>query len=143
MSIADESALKTMVQNLMGATSSKVSDDGFSQAITNALSELQWSLPLTNSSECYWLIERTKRHVLYILLTESAYKFQYKKIFLHYRFNNYFKLIEKMDKDFLTALDREPTLFDTGTYGFIGDYLTAGFDYTELGVDSTYGSDWT
>lgn len=139
--IDDVDALTAIVKNLMGASSSNVSDDGFSAAISQALAELKWTLPCDDSLKCYWITERARRHVTYVLLVESAHKFRFKEIHLHNRFKHYHDLIKLMDKQFEDAIENDPTLFDVGTFGEIAIYLTSGFNYDYFGNDMSY-SEW-
>jgi len=138
MSITSIDSLIEDVQALMGASYNKVSTDGFERAISQALNELHWTLPITESMEEYWVIERSKRYVVAVLLTESAHKFQYKQIHLNNRFNQYFKLIKFYDDEFANAIENNPTLFDIDTWGNLADYITVGFQYDGLGTDITY-----
>jgi len=138
MSILTEAELVKFVKDGMGASYEKVSDDGFKQAASQAQAELHWSLPLNDSFQEFWLVERTKRFVVYILLFESAHKFQYKKISLQHRFNHYMQLLKMMDDTFKEALENNPETFDTGTYSNLSFYLTNGFQYDSDGEDMTY-----
>lgn len=121
------------VKNLMGASFSKVSEDGFAAAVEQALSELGWTIPETDNKKCYWIIERTKRYIIDILLIESAHKYKYDKISLQQRFEHYYKLIDLMDKKFNTAVNDDVELFTTTTLGFVADYIPSGFTYNGVG----------
>lgn len=121
------------VRILMGTSYDKVSDDGLYAAAEQALTELNWTLPETDNGKCFWIIERTKRFVISILLTESAHKFKYKQINLDQRFTHYFKLIELMDKQFVKSVSEDTTIFDIGTLGFIAEYIDSGFTYNAVG----------
>lgn len=134
----DEPELIQFVKNTMGASYEKVSDDGFKNACKQAQAELNWSLPINNSFKEFWLTERTKRYVTYILLFESAHKFQYKKINLQHRFKHYFQLLELMDDHFKQAIEDNPTEFDTSTGTQLAIYLSSGFSYDIDGEDVTY-----
>lgn len=73
MAIVDEAALIAFVKETMGASYSKVSDEGFSTAVTQASQELKWSLPLDDGfKRVLDRVERTKRYVIQILLVEAA-----------------------------------------------------------------------
>ena len=133
MAIVDEAALIAFVKKTMGASYSKVSDEGFSTAVTQASQELKWSLPLDEGFKEFWMVERTKRYVIQILLVEAAPKFQYKQIYLQHRFNHYLKLLQMMDEQFQKAIEENPTLFDTGTYERLVDYIENTFAYDILG----------
>ena len=138
MALDTENELVQFVKDMMGASYEKVSDDGFKHAVTQAQAELQWSVPLSNSFQEYWMVERTKRFVTYILLFESAHKFQYKKISLQHRFKHYKDLLEIMDTEFLRAIEDNPENFDTSTGTVLCFYLTNGFQYDSDGTDLTY-----
>lgn len=140
MAIADQEELIEFTKNLMGDSFDKVSDSGFEQAATQTEAELGWTYVLVDARKCYWLVERMRRHVMYILMVESAHKFQYKQIHLEHRYKHYIQLIENMDGAFLQALEDFPELFDgiEGGYENFADYLTPGFVYDSLGRDWTY-----
>lgn len=138
MAIESDAELITAIQNLMGSSFDKVSNDGFARAIAQAKAELHWTLPLNDPQKEYWMIERSKRYVLFILLTESAHKFQYKKISLQHRFQHYIQLIKLLDEDFQNALENSPELFDVDSWGNLCFYITNGFSYDFLGNDTTY-----
>ena len=133
-----ESELIQFVKDTMGTSFTKVSEAGFSRAVTQATSELNWSLPCTDSFKQFWLIERTKRYLTYILLFESAHKFQYKKISLQHRFLHYKQLLELMDAEFTKAIEDNPMKFDTSSGTQLAIYLTNGFVYDSDGEDLTY-----
>jgi len=138
MALVDEQELISFVKDMMGASSEKVSDDGFKKAVVQAQSELNWSVPLSDPFQEYWMIERTKRFVTYILLFESAHKFQYKKISLQHRFKHYKDLLEMMDAEFLAAIENNPDKFDTSTGSELSIYLTNGFTYDSDGSVPNY-----
>ncbi len=126
------------VKSGMGDTSSAVSDSGFTNAVTQALRELHWVLPMNNPQKEYWIIERSKRYVIYTLLIDSAHKFQFKKMYLQHRFQHYIQLIKIMDDNFSKSLEDDPTLFDVGIYPNLTFYITNGFEYNDLGEDLSY-----
>ena len=97
----------------MGSNAENVSSDGFSVAIDSALLELGWVLPCTHPKKVLWIINRSLRYVVEILLIESAHKFRYDKIFLQNRFTHYQSLIDRMDKEFEKAIEDDPSLFST------------------------------
>lgn len=141
MAIDSQATLITNTQNLMGGSFDKVSDAGFLQAAAQAEIELSISTyPVTNSVICYWAVERMRRHVIYILLVESAHKFQYKQIHIEHRFKHYIQLIEKMDQEWLDAMEDNPDLFG-GVYDNFAYYLETGFVYDALGRDITYDNE--
>lgn len=136
--ITDREELVLFSQNLMGGSSTKVSDDGFEEAAKQTEKELRFAYPVTDSTKSFWMVERMRRHLLYILMVESAHKFQYKQIHIEHRFKHYIQLIEKCDRDFLKAADDFPELFETGTWDDFAYYLGPGFVYDSLGRDITY-----
>ena len=138
MALLTEEDLVQFVKDTMGASYEKVSNDGFKRASTQAQAELHWSFPITDSFQEFWLVERTKRFVTYILLFESAHKFQYKKISLQHRFKHYFQLLTMMDEQFKDSLENNPDIFDVSTWPNLTFYLTNGFQYDSDGEDLTY-----
>ncbi len=138
MALTNEEELVTFVKDIMGASYEKISNDAFKRAVSQAKAELHWEFPILDSFKEYWLVERTKRFVTYILLFESAHKFQYKKISLQHRFSHYMQLLTMMDEQFKDALENNPDIFDTGSWTNLTFYLTNGFQYDTDGEDLTY-----
>ena len=143
MSIVDSASAITQAEYLLGVSAALITADGKSQAVTQALSELNTNLPATDDKLCYWIIERVKRHMLYIVMVEQAYKFRYKEIYLQQRFDSHFKMISAMDKTFAAALESDSSLVLAGLdldsvaeFGFMAN--PAGFVYDQIGRDYTY-----
>jgi len=140
MPLGDQDELIISVQTLMGGSSSKLSGDGFISAAGQAEAELGWSYPLSDARKCYWLVERARRHGIYVLMVESAHKFQFKQIHLEHRFKHYIQLVENLDIAFVKALEDFPELFDMidGGYDDFATMINPGFVYDSLGRDITY-----
>lgn len=144
MAIANLDALLEQVEPLMGTAWTLVDLAGREQAAQQALDELGWALPVTDSRQGYWTIERTKRQMLYILLIQHAERFRYKQIHLQQRFDNYLRLITQADELFAKAIENDLSglfpldmdLDQFAKYGFL--YNPAGFVYDQLGRDLTY-----
>lgn len=136
--ITDRDELIEFAKNLMGGSSTKLTDDGWEEAAKQTEKELKWAYPVTDDTKSYWMVERIRRHSLYILMVEAAHKFQYKQIHIEHRFKHYIQLIEKCDQDFLAAADMFPELFEMGTWDDFAYYLSPGFVYNKLGQDLTY-----
>lgn len=139
--ITNAEELQDIILSQMGGISDNLGED-LDQITNQTLRELQWNLPNSNDFQCYWLIERGKRHALYVLIFEAAKKFRFKQIFLQQRFENYIRLLEKMDNDFLAALEQNPDLFDVPTSSVLTYYITNGFSYDWMGRELTFGSDY-
>lgn len=145
MAIDSADDLKTTVGNLLGTAWTELSEDSQDAAVAAALDELSYSIPLTNQRQCYWLVERTKRHGLYVVVVSQAERFKYKQINLQQKFDHYFKIIEKADATFAKAVETDISgvfsldIADSTTfakYGFMNN--PAGFVYDQLGRDLTY-----
>lgn len=141
--IEDTDDLLEQVHRAMGVAYDLLTTDGANQAAETMLNELRWTLPQSDQTQCYWMIERTRRHALYTIVIEQAHKFHYKQINLQQRFDHYFKLIESADKSFNTFIDANPSLFpNSGDNSMAGGfYIPAGFVYDQLGRDLTYEQD--
>lgn len=138
MSIESIEQLGTRVSNLLGTAWTGLATETQAETINQALDELGFSIPLTESKKCYWLVERVKRHALYATVVIQAERFQYKQIRLQHKFEHYFKLIEKADEKFATALDEDPALFTGSNIADAFFYNPAGFVYDAIGRDLTY-----
>jgi len=134
MVIESRLVLIDLTKNLMGGSFDKVSDNGFDQAADQAEKELSAIYPITDNIKSYWIVERVRRHAIYILMVEAAHKFQYKQIHIEHRFKHYIQLIEKMDREWLEVMEDEfGPVYDEFCY-----YLETGFVYDALGRDITY-----
>lgn len=145
MALADLAALTAATGTLLGTTWALADASSQDAAANEALRELGWVLPESDTAKTYWMIERTKRHFLYLLLTQHAERFRYKQIHLQQRFNNYFQLITMADTAFAAAMDNDVSGLFTSALGNLDAiakvgflYNPAGFVYNQLGQDLTY-----
>lgn len=119
----------------------------YENGINTALYETGWSFPLASSFQIYWLKTRTKRHMFFMLLSESAHKFKYEQINLQHRFDHYYKLTALMDEQFKEIMAERPDEF-INALGLVpdghsiselfGTKVDAGFSYDGAGKDITY-----
>lgn len=135
--LSSNTDVQNAVTPLIGDIASKIDPVDFTAAISQALLELQWSFPV-DGTKAYWVIERTKRHIYWTLLSTSADKFRYKEIHLHNRFSHYMQLIKLMDSQFQKALENDIDTFDTNKYSSLISYISNGFIYDDFGNDHTY-----
>ena len=127
-------AMRTQVNDLV--------DDDYEDALADAEQELGWTLPQTDAFKLKWLRTRAVRHLLFFLQTGSARKFRFEGAHLHHRFKHYSAMIETMDKEYETAVEENPHLFeDVAAYKLFGSRVDAGFSSNELGEDTTYDDD--
>lgn len=127
----------------MKGLSSSLVDADYSNAIDQAERDTGWSMPQTAAFNLKWMIERSKRHLFFFLLSESASKFRFKEIHLQQRFEHYRELIDKMDKDFEKAQDEYAFEFaGVSAYQQMGTKIDAGFAYQpQTGRDYTFDDD--
>ena len=120
----------------------------YTNAIADAERETGWNFPITADFQEYWIKQRSKRHLFFMLLTESAHKFKYEQINLQHRFDHYSKLIATMDQQFTNIMEERPEEFldalgVVNIYDLLGTKIDAGFSYTPDGRDTTYTDDNT
>ena len=129
-------------QELKGLTSS-LNDDDYSNAIDAAERDTGWSMPQTEDFNLKWIIERSKRHIFFYLMSEAAHKFRYEDIHLQHRFDHYSRLIEHMDAEFEKAQNEYAFEFaGVPAYEQMGHKLDAGFAYeSQTARDYTYDDD--
>ena len=134
-----DTLVETLEQEVKGLTSYLAEDD-YINAIADAERETGFSLPTTDAFQIRWLKERTKRHLFFYLMSESAHKFKVDQINLQHRFEHYNKIIEKMDKAFEEALESNPEKFaGADAWDLFGSKVDAGFAYdNQTGIDLTY-----
>lgn len=138
--LSSDADVQIAVTPLIGDLASKFLPADFTAATEQALLELKWSFPV-DGTKAYWVIERTKRHLYWSLLSTSADKFRYKEIYLQNRFNQYLKIVQMMDKQFTDALENDVDTFDTNKYSSLISYISTGFIYDDFGNDLTY-NEW-
>ena len=130
-----------LIQEVKGLSSYLTDPVDYDNGIDTAELET-WSLPVTSSFRIYWLKQRSKRHLFFMLVSETAYEYKVKKFDRNQKFDHFFKLIEKMDQDFLDAQTSNPEEFaDVSDYALFGTKIDAGFRYNGVGQDITYRSD--
>lgn len=137
MAIADFDELLEVTTPLLAGIATSLPDAVLERCAEYTMSELQWSLPLSDSKKEYWAIERCRRHIISALQAAAAMKFQYKQIHLEHRFKHLTILIEKLDEQFAKAIYDYPELFVdlTSTYSDVAYYITSGFTYDKMGIE--------
>jgi len=114
----------------------------YENAVDAAARETEWAFPVSTDFKIHWQMERAKRYLFFYLATQTAQKFKIKQISLNQKFDHYFKLIDKLDKDFATVVDERPDEFaSVDVYRLFGSKIDAGFAVDPLGRDITYRSD--
>ena len=133
--------LEMTVQIQVKGLDTYLTPEDYTQAVENAQRDTGWILPTSNSDKIHWLIERTKRHLFFMLMSESAHKFKVKQYSLHHRFEHYRDLIKMMDETWETYLEQVP-IDPENAIAIGGTKIDAGFQYDEdTGRDLTYSED--
>ena len=132
--------LITQIQSEIKGLSASLDTDDYSNAVDAAERDTGWDLPQTADFKVKWLIERSKRHLFFYLLSESASKFRFKAIYLQHKFEHYRALISDMDKRFAEAQEEYAFEFaGVSAYELAGTKIDAGFSYEPFtGRDTTY-----
>lgn len=110
----------------------------YENAVNDAIRETGWTFPLANTTMEYWTKARSKRHIFFYLMSESAHKFKYDVIALDQRFLHYKAIIDQMDKDWEKFVADNPELFVTDAENWFCTKIDAGFAYDEVGIDRSY-----
>ena len=131
--------LEIVIQEVKGL-STHFEEEDWENAIDDALSESGWAFPVTNTTKISWLKKRTKRHLFFMLMSESAHKFKFKQYNLQHRFLHYSRLIKEMDSDWEIFVNSEMLYID-GAPGAFSSKIDAGFQSDELGRDTTYSDE--
>jgi len=108
----------------------------YQNAVQKAVYDTGWSFPVSTNNRIYWILERSKRHLFFFLMSESAHKFKVKQYNLQHRFEHYRELIKDMDMQWENYSNAMP---DDGL-GLFGTKVDAGFQYDSTGKDTTYGT---
>ncbi len=148
--IEDRENLQLMVFNRLGEAADllrgedpKDEDHDVAYAVGSAILELDLSFPLSNRTLEFWAFERGKRHAYDIIRSSAAKKFRYKQIHMQQRFEHFSVMIDKMDADYMYALETDSVLMNhVGILSGRGEkfftYIRAGFVYDQFGNDVTY-----
>jgi hypothetical protein len=130
----------TLVQQELKNLSNKLEADDFTNACDDAARDTGWGFPVTGDVKIFWQKQRVKRHLFFMLLTESLPQFKVNQINLQHRFEHYSKIIEKMDEDFKVAKSENIAEFaGVSEAHLFGTQISAGFKYeSQTGKDLTY-----
>lgn len=134
-------AYNELVLRLKGLASLFNAPDELYSCVDTASMEMGVGFPLTNRLTIHWMLRRSYRHALNLLLTESAAKFKYKQINLQNRFDHYFQLVQKEDRDWEIAQNSAELIAAAsgrGNASFFGSTIRAGFKYDEAGRETTH-----
>ena len=114
----------------------------YENALADAYRETGWAVPITSDFQLVWIKQRARRHLFFMLLSESAHKFKYDKINLQDRFKHYSTLVKMMDEKFAKAITDNPTEFaGVDAYKLFGTVAGTGLAYEPLtGRNITYDS---
>ena len=130
----------TLVQQELKKLSSKFESDDFVNACSDAANETGWTFPVTGSFKIHWQKRRVKRHLFFMLLGEAAPLVKANQLNMQQRFDNFYKIVQKMDEDFKEAMEENPEEFaDVDPIHLLGVKFDAGFKYeSQTGRDLTY-----
>jgi hypothetical protein len=134
-----EAELITRVTQEIKTLSANFVAEDYANAVLSACAELGYSVPNTSASQIFWLIQRTKRHLIYALWIAYAPKFKLKQLSLDQKFTHLGDLIKQMDKAYENSLDT--LVFDSSipAWKLFGTKIDAGFlNDPVIGSDSTY-----
>jgi hypothetical protein len=130
-----------LIQSVKG-TRTKIDNDDIENAVNDATAELGWSLPVTSDFQTFWMKRRSLYHLLFFLYVESAHKFKFEGINLQNRFQNYHKMLERMDQQFENAMQADPAQFaGVNKIHTLGTKIDSGFSYGQYGHETTYSDD--
>ena len=140
--MTQEELIALVTAEVKGLSSYLVAAD-YTNASNSASKETGFSFPVTGDFKILWITERTKRHLFFMLMSESAHKFKFKQINLQNRFAHYNTLIKGMDERYADAISENPQEF-AGVEGFrlFGTVAGTGHAYEpETGRNITHDSD--
>lgn len=137
-----EELVEALMIEIKGLSSKIEESNDVEKAIDHAQRETGWELPQTADFKVEWLLNRAKRHLFFMLWTESAHKFKFESINLQHRFLHYKQLIEFMDQEFKEVMESHIADFaGVDAIHTFGTKIEAGFMYNIYGEDVTY-DDW-
>jgi len=120
--------------------SSEFESDDYTNACNDAARETGWAFPVTTDFKIFWQKQRAKRHLYSYLLAEKSDEFKVRQINLQQSFEHLIKMVADMDTAFLAIQESRPEEFaGVDAYKMFGTQIDAGFQYDDLGKDTTYG----
>lgn len=136
--MTEEELITRVTQELKGLSTNFVAQD-YTNAVSSAGYETGFVLPNTTTNQITWLINRTKRHLIYALWVQNATKFKVKQLNLDQKFTHLGKLIEQMDAEYALAKEAVDFGSTAAVWQLFGHKIDAGFMYdTVTGEDLTY-----
>ena len=138
--MTEAEVIRAVQTELQDELASELDSKAFRRITAKTSSETGWSLPISGSFKEFWFVERAKRHALYVLCTVVAPDFKYKQINLQHPWEHYWEMIKQADLEFKEALADNPYEFpvEVADVAVLGSYLHSGFQYDNLGRDTTY-----
>lgn len=129
-----------LVQSEIKGLASVLVTDDYGNAVDAAERDTSWDMPQTDDFRIKWLIDRTKRHLFFFLLSEAQPKFRFKAIYLQQKFEHYRIIVADMDKKFAAAQEEFALEFaGVSSNQVAGTKIDAGFSSEPLtGRDTTY-----
>jgi len=139
--MTEDELITRVTQEIKGLSTNFVATD-YTNAVLSATAELGFTLPNTNTSQSFWLVQRTKRHLLHSLWIAFSTKFKMKQLNLDQKFTHLGELIKQLD----TAYEKALEAFDFGgtvsAWELFGTKIDAGFMNDPItGEDITYTDD--
>jgi hypothetical protein len=137
-----EAELIIQVTRELRSLATNFDSDDFADAVDASERDTGFVFPATDSFQIKWLINRTKRHLLFALVVDSSVKFKFKQINLQQKFEQLKKLVDSMDKEFEVALaDNVYEFAQVDPVHMFGHKADAGFAYDSFGNDITFDED--
>ena len=100
--------LEMLVQNEVKGLDNYLDQSDYTRAVETAVRETGYAATSTNGTKIQWLVDRAKRAIFFMLLSESAHKFKVKQYSLHHRFEHYRDIIKYMDEEYQKYLEDMP-----------------------------------
>ena len=130
------------MQKAMKSAADYLESDDYGLAIEEAQLET-WPLPLTDSYRKLWFKRRVKRHLFFILSTDSSKKFRVESYYLQQRFEHFRDMVKYLDNQFAEEKEENPDAFpvppsEGDPAEKMGSKIDAGFAYDKTGRDITY-----
>lgn len=139
--MTEDELITRVTQELKTLSTNFVTID-YTNAVLAATAETGFAVPNTNTTQTLWLVQRTKRHLIYSLWIAYAPKFKLKQLSLDQKFTHLGELVKTMDAEWLQAKE-DPTFGTTANvWELFGTKIDAGFMNDPVtGEDITYTDD--
>jgi len=126
-------------QDFVAQANDLVDPTDYDNAVASAGRDIGIALPVTTDFLIKAYIERSTRHLFFILMIASARKFRAEAFHLDQRYEHYKELVKMLDEKW--EIDQAENVYElagASKEDMFGTQIPSGFSTNSLGEDTTY-----